>query len=209
MIIGTAGFTAMLSLQAIQTHGLPKNAGEILVTGATGGVGSFSVLLLSKAGYPVTAMTGKAAAHEYLRSLGASEIISRDVLSSGAHRPLDKARWAGCIDSVGAGALEATLSQTMRHGVVAACGLAAGPELNTTVFPFILRGVRLIGIDSNTCPHPERRAAWKELAIVASEFDLTSLATTIDLEAVPQACEQILAGGIQGRYLVDLRNTDL
>lgn len=209
MIIGTAGFTAMLSLQAIRKHGLPVDAGEILVTGATGGVGSFSVLLLSKAGYPVTAMTGKEAAHEYLRSLGATTIIPREELSAGARRPLDAARWAGCVDSVGAGALEATLSQTMRHGVVAACGLAAGPELNTTVFPFILRGVRLIGIDSNTCPQTERRAAWSELASLASSFDLGSLATTIGLDEVPEACKRIMAGGIQGRYLVDLRNADL
>ncbi len=207
MIVGTAGFTAMLSLQAIQEHGLPPESGPIVVTGATGGVGSFSVMLLAAAGYEVVAVTGKEEASSYLKGLGASEILPRSTFEDGARRPLDKGRWAGCVDSVGSSVLESVLSQTMTHGVVAACGLAGGHRLNTTVFPFILRGVRLIGIDSNTCPQPPRRRAWQGLRDLARSIDFDRIAHQISLEQVPEACGQLMNGGIQGRYLVDLRQS--
>lgn len=207
MIVGTAGFTAMLSLQAIQEHGLPPESGPIVVTGATGGVGSFSVMLLAAAGYEVVAVTGKEEASSYLKGLGASEILPRSTFEDGARRPLDKGRWAGCVDSVGSSVLESVLSQTMTHGVVAACGLAGGHRLNTTVFPFILRGVRLIGIDSNTCPQPPRRRAWEGLRDLARSIDFDRIAHQISLEQVPEACGQLMNGGIQGRYLVDLRQS--
>ena len=205
MITGTAGFTAMLSLEAIRKHGLPPEAGPVLVTGATGGVGSFSVMLLAAAGYEVAAVTGKPDAETYLRALGASSIIPRSAFSEGARRPLDAGQWAGCVDSVGSRVLEAVVSQTMRHGVMAACGLAAGPELNTTVYPFILRGVRLIGIDSNTCPQPERRAAWEGLRDLAHRMDFERVAHTVPLSGVPEASRTLMQGGIQGRFVVDLR----
>jgi len=207
MIVGTAGFTAALSVRAIKTHGIAPEAGPVLVTGATGGVGSFSIRLLHAAGYKAVAVTGKAdVAGAYLRGLGASDVIERSQFESGAARPMDSAEWAGCVDSVGSRVLEAIISQTKRHGVIAACGLAGGHELLTTVFPFILRGVRLIGIDSNTCPQPERRAAWEDIAQLLQEASFESIAHEILLEDVPQACEQIMDGGIQGRYLVDLRS---
>lgn len=205
MIVGTAGFTAMLSLQAIQEHGLPPEDGPVLVTGATGGVGSFSVMLLAAAGYEVAAVTGKDEASTYLKGLGATDILPRSEFEAGARRPLDKGNWAGCVDSVGSSVLEAVLSQTMTHGVVAACGLAGGHGLNTTVFPFILRGVRLMGIDSNTCPQPPRRRAWEGLRDLARSIDFDRIAQEVTLEEVPKACDQLMSGGIQGRYLVDLR----
>lgn len=208
MIVGTAGFTAMLSLQAIEQHGLPPEDGTIVVTGATGGVGSFSVLLLSAAGFHVTAVTGKPEAEAYLRSLGADDVMPRSELEEGARQPLDSGDWAGCVDSVGSKVLESVLSRTKTHGVVAACGLAGGHELNTTVFPFILRGVRLIGIDSNTCPQTPRRKAWKGLRDLAARVDFDAIAHEILLEEVPDACNQLMSGGIQGRYLVDLRGAD-
>lgn len=206
MIVGTAGFTAMLSLQAIRDHGLPPDEGPVLVTGATGGVGSFSVMLLAGAGYEVAAVTGKEEAGAYLKSLGATTVLPRSEFESGARRAMEAGEWAGCVDSVGSRVLEAVLSKTMRHGVVAACGLAGGHELNTTVFPFILRGVRLIGIDSNTCPQPERRKAWDGLRDLSESVDFERVAHTVTLEEVPDACDQLMSGGIQGRYVVDLRN---
>jgi acrylyl-CoA reductase (NADPH) len=205
MITGTAGFTAMLSLQAIRAHGLAPEAGPVLVTGATGGVGSFSVMFLAAAGYDVVAVTGKSDAHGYLKALGAADIMPRSAFSDGARRPLDAGEWAGCVDSVGSTVLEAVVSQTKRHGVIAACGLAAGPELNTTVYPFILRGVRLIGIDSNTCPQPERRRAWEGLRDLADRMDFERVAHTVPLSGVPEASLILMEGGIQGRFVVDLR----
>ncbi len=206
MIVGTAGFTAMLSVLELEQQGLPPGSGDFLVTGATGGVGSFAVMLLSQLGFDVTAATGKPQAHEYLRSLGATNFISRDVLSEGALRPLDRGRWAGCVDSVGSTTLEAVLSCTKRHGVVAACGLAGGHELNTTVFPFILRGVRLIGIDSNTCPMADRKIAWSRLADLSQTRDLGEIAHEVKLEDIPSACDTLMSGGIMGRYVVRLKS---
>ena len=206
MIVGTAGFTAMLSLQAIEQHGLPPEDGPLVVTGATGGVGSFSVMLLAAAGYNVTAVTGKPEAGDYLKELGATDIRARSEFEKGAARPLDSGDWAGCVDSVGSRVLEAVISRSMTHGVVAACGLAGGHELNTTVFPFILRGVRLIGIDSNTCPRKPRQEAWERLRDLARKVDFEQIAHDVTLGDVPEACEQLMQGGIKGRYVVDLRS---
>lgn len=205
MILGTAGFTAMLSLRAIERHGLPPEDGPIVVTGASGGVGSFSILLLASAGYQVVAVTGKTEAEAYLRDLGAHRILPRAALQDGARRALDSGEWAGCIDSVGARVLEAVISRTKQHGVIAACGLAGGSQLHTTVFPFILRGIRLIGIDSNTCPMQPRKQAWDGLRDLAQRVDLERIARDVSLEQVPTACEQLMRGGITGRYVIDMR----
>src|SRR5690606_16043868 len=151
MVVGTAGLTAMLSVLALEAHGIGPDRGEVVVTGASGGVGSMAVALLGALGYTVVASTGSAAAHDYLRGLGAARVIDREELGRGPARPMDSARWAGAVDAVGGETLAAILSQLDRHGCVAACGLAGGASLQTTVFPFILRGVSLLGIDSNTC----------------------------------------------------------
>lgn len=201
MIAGTAGLTAMLAAMEIE-KGPNQNGGKYLVTGATGGVGSFSVMALSRAGYLVTAVTGKKEAHDYLQALGATEILDRSVLSNGAKHALDKALWSGCIDSVGSTTLESVLSNTERHGTVAACGLAGGADLNTSVFPFILRGVRLIGIDSNTCPNPVRSEAWKRIAELAQHVDFNALAEEITLDEVADAAQQLMEGRVTGRYVV-------
>jgi len=205
MIIGTAGLTAMLSVIEIQASPHKSNTGEMLVTGATGGVGSFAVMLLADAGYAVTASSGKAEASAYLKALGALRIIPRSDLSEGAQRPLDKGRWAGCVDSVGSTTLESVLSCCNRHAVVASCGLAGGHELNTTVFPFILRGVRLIGIDSNTCPKTLRIEAWNRLALFSKTRSLDAIAHELSMSEIPAACETIISGGVTGRFLVDLQ----
>lgn len=201
MIIGTAGLTAMLGVMEIE-QGPGKKTGPFLVTGATGGVGSFAVMALADLGYHVVASTGKSSTEKYLRDLGASTIVDRSELSSGAKVALDSAKWAGCIDSVGASTLETVISQTARHGTIAACGLAGGSELKTTVFPFILRGVRLIGIDSNTCPQETRLLAWNRLSDLTSKRDLDQICTEVALEEVPAAAEQLLQGKITGRIVV-------
>jgi acrylyl-CoA reductase (NADPH) len=203
MVAGTAGLTAMLAVMEIEQGPGPTD-GDFLVTGATGGVGSFSIMGLAETGRSVVAMTGKFEAHAYLKGLGAETIIARSELADGARRPLDKARWAGCIDSVGSKALESALSQTARHGTVAACGLAAGYTLNTTVFPFILRGVRLIGIDSNTCPNPIRKKAWFRLAQLFAHHTIDDLVQEIPLEEVPVAAKSLINGQTTGRYLIRL-----
>lgn len=205
MIVGTAGLTAMLSVLEIENHGLPITSGEILVTGATGGVGSFSTMLLSEAGYQVAASTGKSSARDYLMGLGATRIVERSELESGAARPLDRGEWSGCIDSVGSKTLESVLSRCKAHAVVAACGLAGGHELNTTVFPFILRGVKLIGIDSNTCPVTTRMTAWSRLSKLAGKVDLNSLAHEVELSGIVEASTQLMEGGITGRFVVNLQ----
>jgi acrylyl-CoA reductase (NADPH) len=203
MIIGTAGFTSMLAAMEIE-DGPGKKDGKFLVTGASGGVGSFSVIALAHMGLDVVAVTGKKEAESYLLRLGASEVVDRGSFSGGASAPLDSARWAGCIDSVGSTTLEAVLSQTARHGTVAACGLAGGASLNTSVFPFILRGVRLVGIDSNTCPNDIRKKAWNKLGDLARKIDLNQLAHEIKLDQVPESCQRLMKGEVMGRYLVDL-----
>lgn len=204
MALGTAGFTAMLSVLALEKHGLRPEIGDVVVTGATGGVGSIAVLLMAAAGHRVLASSGKADAEEYLRNLGAAERLPREVLAKGAARPLDSARWAGAVDAVGGTTLAALISQMDRHASVAVCGLAGGAELHTTVLPFILRGVNLLGIDSNTCPRALREHAWRRLALTVPREKLHRLTTTISLAEVPQWSERILRGEITGRVVVDV-----
>lgn len=206
MLIGTAGFTAMLSVMALEAHGVEPEHGEVVVTGASGGVGSFAVLVLAQAGYAVVASTGSASAHGYLRALGAARLIDREELGQGPRRPLDSARWAGAVDAVGGRTLAALLSTLGQHGCVAACGLAGGADLETTVFPFILRGITLAGIDSNTCPMPLRRAAWTRLAATLTDDARARIHTrTIPLSDVPAASEHLLQGTVQGRIVVDVQ----
>lgn len=204
MVIGTAGFTAMLAVMALEDHGVAPEGGEVVVTGASGGAGSVAVALLGRLGYAVVASTGTEAAHDYLRSLGAARIIDRDELGRGPQRPLEAARWAGAIDSVGGPTLSAILAQLRTHGSVAAYGNAQSHELHTTVFPFILRGVNLLGIDSNTCPMPRREAAWQRLAGLLSDDLLGTLhRETITLERLPDFAERITRGETLGRIVVD------
>ncbi len=204
MLAGTAGLTAMLSVMQIEELGPAPGDGRILVTGASGGVGSLSVFFLSRLGYEVVASTGKLDQHEYLKGLGAKEVVDRNVLSAGAARPLDSARWAGAVDSVGGTTLEAVLSQTGRHGVVASCGLAGGASLSTTVFPFILRGVTLAGIDSNTCPNPTRMVAWRRISEMLADEAAASMLRVVGLDQVTEMSEQITSGKVKGRIVVDV-----
>ena len=204
MEAGTAGLTAMLAVMALERQGVRPDDGEVVVTGATGGVGGFSVRILAALGYRVVASTGKASAEAYLRELGAARVIDRNELGKGPRRPLDAGRWAGAIDSVGGPALAAILSQTGRHGAVAACGLAGAAEFATTVFPFILRGVALLGIDSNTCPFETRLAAWQRLAELPASPAIASRSQTVGLAGIPAACEALLRGEVTGRFLVDV-----
>ena len=204
MGLGTAGFTAMLSVMALEEHGITPSSGDIAVTGATGGVGSLSIALLHQRGYSVVASTGKSDAADFLKQLGASRIIDRTVLGQGPQKPLDSGVWAGAIDSVGGTTLAALLSQMHRHGAVAACGLAGGTQLETTVFPFILRGVNLLGIDSNTCPTDRRMKAWKYLAAEISESMMDEISQVVSLAQIPEMCDTLMAGKIKGRIIVDV-----
>ena len=199
MIIGTAGFTAMLACLSLEDHGTAE--GPIVVTGASGGVGSFSVVILKALGYNVVASTGSGNV-EYLKSLGADGIIPREDHAAGAARPMDSARWGGAVDSVGGATLEALISQTGTRGAVAACGLAGGSGLRTTVFPFILRGVGLLGIDSNTCPRPLRRKAWDRLSELCESTLLDRMATEIRLPEVPDHARALLDNRKHGRTVV-------
>ena len=207
MAIGTAGYTAMLSVLALQKHGVAARDAEVLVTGASGGVGSIAIALLSRLGYRVVASTGKLDQGDYLKALGASEMIDRATLSAPG-KPLQKERWAGVVDSVGSHTLANACAQTRYGGVVAACGLAQGMDLPVTVAPFILRGVTLCGIDSVMAPQALRRAAWDRLADVfsnaADRAKLAALTRTIGLaEAIPAAAE-LMAGKVRGRIVVDV-----
>jgi len=204
MGIGTAGFTAMQAVMAMEQHGLAPSQGEMLVTGAAGGVGSTAVAILSKLGYKVVASTGRAQFHDYLKSLGASEILDRAAVAAPSKRPLDSARWAGAIDSVGGDTLAGLLRSMAIGGMVAVCGLAGGPALNTTVFPFILRGVTMLGIDSTRVPNARRREIWARLARDLEMRALDSMIVEAPLEKVFALGEQILAGKIRGRVVVDV-----
>ena len=205
MAIGTAGFTAMLAVMALEDRGLKPGAGEVLVTGAAGGLGSVAVALLSRLGHRVIAATGRPETHEYLSRLGAADFIERAELAKPPARPLDSERWAGAIDSVGTTTL-ATLLTQMRYGAsVAACGLAGGNDLPTTVIPFILRAVNLLGIDSVMCPIERRRAAWARLARELPAETLEAITETVPLAALPALAGKILEGGVRGRIVVDLQ----
>ncbi|MFZ9407126.1 MAG: MDR family oxidoreductase [Burkholderiaceae bacterium] len=203
MAIGTAGYTAMLCVMALEAQGIKPADGEVLVTGAAGGVGSVAVALLSSLGYQVAASTGRAAEADYLKGLGAGEIIDRNTLSAPG-KPLQKERWAGVVDAVGSHTLANALAQTRYRGAVAACGLAQGMDLPSSVAPFILRGVRLIGVDSVMCPMAERRTAWQRLARDLDLAKLDAMTQGIGLEAALQAAPQILAGQVRGRLVVDV-----
>jgi acrylyl-CoA reductase (NADPH) len=203
MAIGTAGFTAMLAVLALEKHGLTPVAGPVVVTGAAGGVGSVATAVLSKLGYHVIASTGRVAETDYLKSLGAAEVIDRAELSAAA-KPLAKERWAGGIDSVGSATLANLLSMTKYGGAIAACGLAGGMDLPSSVAPFILRGVCLLGIDSVMCPIAPRKAAWQRLARDLDSRKLVEITHEIGLDQVIEAGAKILAGQVRGRIVVKI-----
>jgi acrylyl-CoA reductase (NADPH) len=203
MAIGTAGFTAMLAVLALEKHGLTPKDGPVVVTGAAGGVGSVAVAVLSKLGYPVIASTGRMSEADYLKGLGATEVIDRAELT-GPAKPLAKERWAGGIDSVGSTTLANLLSMTKYRGAVAACGLAAGMDLPSSVAPFILRGVCLLGIDSVMCPIGLRKAAWTRLAGDLDKAKLAEITHEIGLDQVIEAGAGILAGQVRGRIVVKI-----
>lgn len=203
MIIGTAGLTAMLCVMALEAGGVTPEQGEVLVTGAGGGVGSVAVSLLSQLGYRVAAVTGRAENHAYLQSLGASRIIERAALSEPG-RPLDKQHWAGAIDTVGGQMLANVLAQTTYGGTVAACGLAGGAGLPTTVMPFILRNVRLQGVDSVQAPYAVRQQAWSRLATLLPESFYQQAAQEITLDQAPEYAARLLDNQVTGRILVRL-----
>lgn len=205
MGIGTAGFTAMMCVLALEEHGLTSGSREVVVTGASGGVGSVAITILAKHGYDVVASTGRTELHDYLHGLGAKEIVGRDVLSAESKRPLESERWGGAVDTVGGSTL-AGLLRSMAYGAsVAACGLAGGSDLPTTVFPFILRGINLLGIDSVQCPLPRRKLIWDKLV---SDFPLDLLETimhTVSLDDITTHCQDIIKGNVRGRIVVDVK----
>jgi acrylyl-CoA reductase (NADPH) len=203
MAIGTAGFTAMLSVLALEKHGISPKSGPVVVTGAAGGVGSVATAVLSRLGYHVIASTGRMSEADYLKELGAAEVIDRSELSAPA-KPLAKERWAGGVDSVGSTTLANLLSMTKYDGAVAACGLAAGMDLPTSVAPFILRGVCLLGIDSVMCPIEPRKAAWQRLASDLDRTKLTEITKEIPLDQVIEWGPKILAGQVRGRIVVKI-----
>ena len=203
MIIGTAGLTAMLCVMTLEEAGVTPDAGRILVTGASGGVGSLSVALLKQLGHEVTAVTGRTTSTEYLLALGADEIIPRTTLEQPA-KPLESQRWAGVIDTAGGAILARALAETCYGGCVAACGLAADYKLNTTVMPFILRNVSLRGVDSVQCPTSRRTIAWERLARLLPDPVYQQVAEEISLDEVVDAAERIMQGRIRGRVLVNL-----
>lgn len=201
MVLGTAGLTAGLCLEALLAHGLEPNTGPVVVTGASGGVGSVAVALLAKLGFEVWAITGTKGAHGWLRELGASEIMPREALDEPAERPLLKAQFAGGIDTVGGEPLSSLVKSLKYRASVAACGLVAGPQLALTVFPFILRGVNLLGIDSAQCPMALRRAVWEKLA-GPWRVDLSSVTREATLFELSPVIDEMLLGRTQGRVLV-------
>jgi acrylyl-CoA reductase (NADPH) len=203
MAIGTAGYTAMLAVMALERQGISPDRGPVVVTGAAGGVGSVAVAVLAKLGFHVTASTGRPEEANYLRSLGATEIINRDDLT-GPVKPLAKERWAAGIDSVGSTTLANLLSMIRYGGAVAACGLAGGIDLPATVAPFILRGVSLLGIDSVMCPQKLRREAWKRLDSDLDRAKLSNMTAEIGLSGVIEAGQQIVEGRVRGRIVVKI-----
>lgn len=204
MVIGTAGYTAMLCVLALEQQGVRPESGDVLVTGAAGGVGSVAVALLAKLGYQVTAMTGRDTEAEYLKGLGALHILDRGEYSQ-AGRPLTKERWAGAIDVAGSHVLMNVCAAMKYRGVVAACGLAAGMDFPASMAPFILRGVRLIGVDSVMCPKNDRLQAWQRLATDLDPMVLDAVATEIPLDQVQQIVPQFLEGKIRGRLVIPMQ----
>ncbi|NQZ92944.1 MAG: oxidoreductase [Moritella sp.] len=204
MAIGTAGYTAMLSVIALERHGITPDKGDVLVTGANGGVGSFAITLLAKLGYRVIASTGRPEEADYLTALGAAEIIDRNTLSEPG-RPMVKERWAAAIDSVGSHTLTNVCAGLKYGGVVTACGLAQGMDFPASVAPFILRGITLAGIDSVMRPLADREEAWARLAEILTDDDFTSIGTEISLDEAVAAAHDLMAGKVRGRVLVNLQ----
>ena len=205
MAIGTAGFTAALAVHRMEQNGLQPEDGPVVVTGATGGVGSIAVDILSGLGYEVTAVTGKDSEHDYLKSLGAKEILDRSAIDTESKRPLDKSTWAGAVDTVGGGGTLAWLTRTMKqHGSIGACGNAAGFDLETTVLPFILRGVNLLGVDSNFYPMEDRLRLWDRLSGNMKPRHLEEVTREIPFDQLPEAFEQFMDGSIRGRIVVEI-----
>ena len=203
MAIGTAGFTAMLCVMTLEEAGVTPDKGTVLVTGAAGGVGSVATAILANLGYKVAAVSGRPEAEDYLRQLGATEFVSREEMNQ-RPRALEGQRWAGAVDTVGSTLLAHVLAETSYGGCVAACGLAGGADLPTTVMPFILRNVSLRGVDSVMCPVERRKAAWGRLVRDLPANALGEIGQTIGLEGLPDAAEKIIAGQVRGRVIVDL-----
>ncbi|WP_226577100.1 NADPH:quinone oxidoreductase family protein [Halobacillus litoralis] len=208
MAFGTAGFTAALSVQKLEESGLTPEDGPVLVSGATGGVGSMAVAMLAKRGYDVTASTGKESEHGYLKELGAKDIVSREEVTPEKLRPLSKQRWAGAVDPVGGKTLASILSNTQYGGSVAVSGLTAGIDVPTTVFPFILRSVNLLGIDSVYCPRDLRVSLWNRIAEDLKPEGLEEIMNEVSLNELPQTLSDILKGKTRGRTVVNLTNED-
>jgi len=203
MAVGTAGYTAALCVEALVAAGVTPAQGPAIVTGAVGGVGSVAIALLAKAGWRVLASTGRATEADYLKSLGASEIVDRATLSAPG-KPLGKERWAAGVDSVGSTTLANLLAQTCYGGAIAACGLAGGMDLPASVAPFILRGVKLIGVDSVQCPMVQRKAAWARIAGDLDRAKLAAMTTSVPLDKVFEVGAEILAGRVRGRVVVEI-----
>ncbi len=204
MAVGTAGFTAMLAQQALEGQGVQPGKGPVLVTGASGGVGSVAVSLLAKAGFEVAAVTGRPEQADYLKGLGASQVVAREEIADAPSRPLDKERWAGCIDNVGGTMMARVLTQMAYGSALASVGLAGGNSLATTVLPFLLRGVSILGIDSVMCPKEKRIAAWQRLARDLDRDLLLKMTETAPLEEVPALAKSILKGQVRGRMVIEL-----
>jgi len=204
MAVGTAGFTSMLCVDALEAHGLTPDAGEVLVTGGAGGVGSVAIAILANLGYTVAAATGRRSEDDYLRALGASEIIDRADLSEAETRPLERERWAGCVDTVGGKTLASVLAQIKYGGSVAACGLAGGNTLETTVLPFLLRGVNILGIDSVMQPAENRARILQRIAAELPLDKLDAMTTVAPLSAVTELAGTILKGQVRGRTVIDV-----
>ncbi len=205
MALGTAGFTAALAIHQLEKNGLHPSKGPVLVTGATGGAGSLAVNILHKLGYQVAASTGKESAHAYLRDLGADEIIDRAVTSAESNRPMEKERWAGCIDAVGGSTLSYLIRTTRREGSIAAFGNTGGATFTSSVFPFILRNVNLLGVDSVYCPMELRRDIWQRLSdTYKPEKLLSSIGHEVDFEQLPEALSRVLQGEARGHTIIKL-----
>ena len=204
MAIGTAGFAAMLAIEALERHGLAPGKGEVLVTGASGGLGSIAVAILARLGYAVAAVTGRPELHDYLKSLGAATCIDRQEITSYGGKPLDRARWAGCIDSVGGPALPAVLSQLHHGAAVAACGNAGGLTFEANVLPFLLRAVAMLGIDSVMQPFAVREKMWARLAAELPPEKLEATVHVASLAEAPSLAKRILAGAVRGRVVFDV-----
>lgn len=205
MILGTAGFTAALSVHRLEENGLRPESGSVLVTGATGGVGSIAVAMLAKRGYHVIASTGKESEHEYLKKIGAAEVISREEVTGEKYRPLDKQHWAAAVDPVGGKTLSSIVSKLQYNGSVAVSGLTGGTDVPTTVFPFILRGINVLGIDSVYCPMETRKELWSRMATdLKPEEQLHTIKQEVTLENLPETLSAILKGAARGRTIVKI-----